>query len=164
MLCTPLEFSCVLRTNDILHHSLDDRRLQYPHALRERVPVPMLFIYAAGVPLIAITLYIIAAPQQTKRSGSQGLSKRHWLHVTVLGLITSLLFTSVFTDLVKNGVGRPRPDLLDRCKARSGTPQHELVTYKVCTETNHHILHDGFRSFPSGHSSFAFSGLGYLTL
>ena len=34
----------------------------------------------------------------------------------------------------------------------------------MCTETNYHLLHDGWRSFPSGHSSFSFSGLGYLSL
>ncbi|KAI9691094.1 MAG: hypothetical protein M1822_008714 [Bathelium mastoideum] len=45
-----------------------------------------------------------------------------------------------------------------------GTPTHELVTVDVCTEMNHHTLHDGWRSFPSGHSSFSFSGLGYLSL
>jgi diacylglycerol diphosphate phosphatase/phosphatidate phosphatase len=38
------------------------------------------------------------------------------------------------------------------------------VTYEVCTETDHHILHDGWRSFPSGHSSFGFAGLGFLAL
>ena len=43
-----------------------------------------------------------------------------------------------------------------------GTPQHKLVTIEVCTETDHHVLHDGWRSFPSGHSSFSFSSLGYL--
>lgn len=45
-----------------------------------------------------------------------------------------------------------------------GTPAHSLVTFEICTEKDHHVLHDGWRSFPSGHSSFAFSGLGYLAL
>ena len=45
-----------------------------------------------------------------------------------------------------------------------GTPDHQLVTWEVCTEQDHHVLHDGWRSFPSGHSSFSFSGLGYLAL
>lgn len=88
----------------------------------------------------------------------------HQLHVAVLGLSLSLMMTSFFTDLVKNGVGRARPDLIARCKPKDGTPEHELVTWEVCTEQDHHRLHDGWRSFPSGHSSFSFAGLGYLSL
>lgn len=88
----------------------------------------------------------------------------HKLHVTILGLFISLILTSFLTDIVKNSVGRPRPDLIARCKPAKGTPEHSLVTIDVCTETHHHTLHDGWRSFPSGHSSFAFSGLGYLAL
>jgi diacylglycerol diphosphate phosphatase/phosphatidate phosphatase len=61
-------------------------------------------------------------------------------------------------------VGRPRPDLIARCKPEKGTPGDTLVTWKVCTETDSHTLHDGWRSFPSGHSSFAFAGLGFLSL
>ncbi|KAL6714419.1 hypothetical protein ACLMJK_007842 [Lecanora helva] len=72
------------------------------------------------------------------------------------------MLATFLTDVVKNSVGRPRPDLLDRCKPKKGTPEHKLVNIDVCTETNHHVLHDGWRSFPSGHSSLAFSGLGYL--
>jgi diacylglycerol diphosphate phosphatase/phosphatidate phosphatase len=75
-----------------------------------------------------------------------------------------MVLSSFITELIKNAVGRPRPDLIARCKPALGTPENKLVTFDVCTETNHHILHDGWRSFPSGHSSFAFAGLGYLAL
>jgi diacylglycerol diphosphate phosphatase/phosphatidate phosphatase len=75
-----------------------------------------------------------------------------------------IALTIFITDIVKNAVGRPRPDLISRCKPAPGTAPAKLVTIDVCTETDHHILHDGWRSFPSGHSSFAFSGLGFLAL
>ncbi|KAI5807915.1 phosphatidic acid phosphatase type 2/haloperoxidase [Peziza echinospora] len=150
----------VLMIPDPYHRmfSLDDRRIQFPHAEIERVPLSMLFVYSIGFPVALMTLYLVGKP----RSGES--SKWHQLHVSLLGLFISLMLTSLFTDLVKNGVGRPRPDLIARCKPKEGTPEHELVTWEVCTETDHHTLHDGFRSFPSGHSSFAFSGLGYLSL
>jgi diacylglycerol diphosphate phosphatase/phosphatidate phosphatase len=74
------------------------------------------------------------------------------------------MLSGFITDSIKNAVGRPRPDLIDRCKPRPGIPEHELVTIKDCTQIDDHILQDGWRSFPSGHSSFAFAGLGYLTL
>jgi len=76
----------------------------------------------------------------------------------------SMILSSFITDVIKNAVGRPRPDLIARCKPAAGTPENKLVNIEVCTETDHHILHDGWRSFPSGHSSFAFAGLGYLAL
>ncbi|KAI4158656.1 MAG: hypothetical protein LQ342_007235 [Letrouitia transgressa] len=88
----------------------------------------------------------------------------HKTHVTILGFLISLILTSFITDVMKNAVGRPRPDLIARCKPAKSTPEHKLVTIDVCTEQDHHTLHDGWRSFPSGHSSFAFSGLGYLAL
>ena len=84
----------------------------------------------------------------------------HVQHLTVF----SLILTSFITDVIKNAVGRPRPDLISRCKPATTTPKDVLVDISVCTETDHHILHDGWRSFPSGHSSFAFAGLGYLSL
>ena len=65
---------------------------------------------------------------------------------------------------MKNAVGRPRPDLLARCKPREGTPVQGLVGVEVCGEGDGHLLRDGWRSFPSGHSSLAFCGLGYLAL
>jgi diacylglycerol diphosphate phosphatase/phosphatidate phosphatase len=76
----------------------------------------------------------------------------------------SIFLTTFITDVIKNAVGRPRPDLISRCKPLNTTPKDVLVDISVCTETDHHTLQDGWRSFPSGHSSFAFSGLGFLAL
>lgn len=132
---------------------LDDAAIQYPHALIERVSAGMNVIYAGVVPLACLIFWAaIFRP---------GL---HKAHVTILGFLISVILTSLITDIVKNAVGRPRPDLIARCKPERGTAEHSLVTFSVCTETDHHTLHDGWRSFPSGHSSFAFAGLGYLAL
>ncbi|KAF1982142.1 PAP2-domain-containing protein [Aulographum hederae CBS 113979] len=133
--------------------TLDNVSIQYPHALHERVPVPWLFILAAGVPLVVIILWAAILRHSAHRA-----------HVTILALLTSLILTSFLTDVIKNAVGRPRPDLLSRCKPAPGTPGSTLVDFTVCTEKDHHTLHDGFRSFPSGHSSFSFAGLGFLAL
>ena len=110
-------------------------------------------VYAAVLPLIILMIWLALSQSAIHKS-----------HVTILGLFISIALTIVVTDTVKNAVGRPRPDLIARCKPQKDTPKDTLVTYAVCTETDHHILHDGWRSFPSGHSSFAFSGLGYLAL
>lgn len=133
--------------------SINDLALQYPHADPEHVSPVMLLVYAGGIPLLTLAIWAAIF-----RPGS------HKVHVTFLGLLLSVFVTGFFTDLVKNGVGRPRPDLISRCKPKEDAPKDRLVGIDVCTETSHHLLHDGWRSFPSGHSSFAFSGLGYLAL
>ncbi|KAJ2901525.1 pap2 superfamily protein [Zalerion maritima] len=125
----------------------------FPHAEHERVPVVMNFVYALFVPWGVLILWLLA----TRAS-------LHKHHVTYLSFLTSVLLASFLTDIIKNAVGRPRPDLISRCKPVEGTQTNVLVSIDVCTETGHHILHDGWRSFPSGHSSFSFSGLGYLAL
>ena len=130
---------------------LSDLHIAYPHAQHERVSVTWLFIYAGAIPLGALVCWI-----GVTRPGA------HKAHVTLLGWTASMILTLFLTDVVKNAVGRPRPDLLSRCKPAPGTAADVLVTWEVCTETDHHVLHDGWRSFPSGHSSF--SGLGYLSL
>ncbi|KAA8650793.1 phosphatase PAP2 family protein [Aspergillus tanneri] len=81
----------------------------------------------------------------------------------MLGFFVALMLTSLLTDIIKNTVGRPRPDLISRCIPRKGTPEDSLINWKVCTQSNQHVLQEGWRSFPSGHSSFSFAGLGYLS-
>jgi diacylglycerol diphosphate phosphatase/phosphatidate phosphatase len=150
---------------------INNINILYPHALSERVPVSWNIFYAGVVPFICLVIWLAVARASV-----------HKFHVTILGLLirfvlslvegvpcssltlASIFLTTFITDVVKNAVGRPRPDLISRCKPESGTPKDMLVTIAICTETDHHILHDGWRSFPSGHSSFAFSGLGFLAL
>ncbi|KAI8625905.1 PAP2 superfamily protein [Xylariaceae sp. FL1651] len=132
---------------------INNLNIAFPHAEVERVPVWLNIVYAAFVPLGIVIVY-----------NSITRASFHKHHSTILGLAIALILTSFLTDIVKNTVGRPRPDLVARCKPAIGTKPDVLVTIDVCTETDHHTLHDGWRSFPSGHSSFSFSGLGYLAL
>jgi diacylglycerol diphosphate phosphatase / phosphatidate phosphatase len=112
-----------------------------------------LIIYAAVIPAGVLILWIIAFQPSV-----------HKAHVTVLGLGISIILTSFITDVLKDAIGRPRPDLIARCSPEISTPTDSLVTIEICTEMQRHLLHDGWRSFPSGHSSFSFAGLGYLAM
>ena len=113
----------------------------------------MNFVYALFIPLGILVLYNFI-----RRSAP------HKHEVTYLSFAISVLLTSFLTDFIKNAAGRPRPDLIARCNPIPDTQANKLVTIDVCRETNHHKLHDGWRSFPSGHSSFSFAGLGYLAI
>ncbi|KAG0313086.1 hypothetical protein BGZ99_009090, partial [Dissophora globulifera] len=96
------------------------------------------------------------------------------LHNGFLGLFLTQSLVLIVTESVKIAVGRPRPDFLDRClslydNAYEGTPLHllsdppnMLSTSSICTRQD--LLRDGYKSFPSGHSSFSFGGLGYLAM
>ena len=95
-----------------------------------------------------------------------------------MGLGLSLATAFFFTQGMKNLSGKPRPDLLARCKpdlsniaahvvgsyASGFSPEWVLVSSSICQQTDKALLDDGFRSFPSGHSSMSWSGLLYLSL
>ncbi|KKK25505.1 hypothetical protein ARAM_002064 [Aspergillus rambellii] len=133
--------------------SLDNKAIQYPFATVERVSVLWSIIYAGVIPFAVLVAWAaVFRPNPQK------------VQVTILGFLTALMLTSLVTDIIKNAVGRPRPDLISRCMPRKGTPESTLVLWTVCTQPSQHILQEGWRSFPSGHSSFSFSGLGYLSL
>lgn len=68
----------------------------------------------------------------------------------------SLALTISITTVIKVLVGRPRPDIIARCRPESGAENgvpYGLVTSAICTTTNLGRLQEGFRSFPSGHAS-----------
>uniref|UniRef100_A0A0K3CBR4 Phosphatidic acid phosphatase type 2/haloperoxidase domain-containing protein n=1 Tax=Rhodotorula toruloides TaxID=5286 RepID=A0A0K3CBR4_RHOTO len=136
--------------------SLTDTSIQHTFATKERISFGECIVYAGVIPAVVIILVSLI----WRRS--------FWdMHNGLLGLLLSVSLTTVFTQVVKVTVGRPRPDLIDRCQPVSGASNHAvygLATVALCTVQTGHIIDDGFKSFPSGHSSFAWAGLGYFAL
>lgn len=148
---------------------LSDSTIQHPFAVRERVTGVQCIVIATFVPLITMGVVVYTQYRMSATySDSQRKSwyqKLHLLQVSSLGLLISLATNGVFTDILKNWIGRPRPDFLERCGAPLSTDPSIFVDISVCTvPLGQAILTDGMRSAPSGHSSISFSGLLYLTL
>ncbi|KAL8662779.1 MAG: hypothetical protein Q9168_008201 [Polycauliona sp. 1 TL-2023] len=162
------------------HFSLRNYTLQYPFAEHERVPIPLLFVLNSLLPAVVIALYALLIDglfsrhkQTTPRDGQRTLGKyrlkdRLWeFNCGILGLLLSQGAAFVITGALKNATGKPRPDLIQRCQPLAGSADGEpfgLSDYSICTQENKKLLKDGFRSFPSGHSSSAFAGLFYLSI
>ncbi|EJD41799.1 PAP2-domain-containing protein [Auricularia subglabra TFB-10046 SS5] len=77
------------------------------------------------------------------------------LHHGTLTFLSGRFIMDLIVEMLKNRVGRLRPDFLDRCKWDAAI--------SACTG-NAEKVRDGRRSFPSGHSSSAFTGLGFVAL
>jgi len=115
------------------------------------------------------------------------LLKRSWLynlHQAILGLFLSYLITNLFTDYIKNFAGRYRPDFLTVCDVDFKKVEEQFLYYQNLTGSNINIDNFGPRklfdtsicrcdkseipeeqkSFPSGHTSFAFATMVYLAL
>ncbi|KAF2643487.1 PAP2-domain-containing protein [Massarina eburnea CBS 473.64] len=106
-------------------------------------------------------------------SGRYRLKDRLWeLNCGLLGLMLAACAAFSITGSLKNAIGKPRPDLIDRCKpnpdlvralTQNTNEPYKMATVAICT-TKGYLLQDGFKSFPSAHSSVSFAGLFYLSL
>ncbi|TRM61846.1 phosphatidic acid phosphatase type 2/haloperoxidase [Schizophyllum amplum] len=133
--------------------SLEDTSLRHPYAVHERIPNKELLLIAILAPVVLLPIVNL-------------FTIRSWwdLHSSWLGVVLGLSLTGAVTQFAKVTVGRPRPDVIDRCQPIPGSvdPTYGLSNYTICTQENAKVLRDGFRSFPSGHSSLSFAGLGFL--
>ncbi|CAL5039398.1 unnamed protein product [Urochloa decumbens] len=83
------------------------------------------------------------------------------LHHAILGLLFSVLITAVLTVAIKDAVGRPRPDFFWRCFP-DGVPYNNITGDVIC-HGEAGVIKEGHKSFPSGHASGCFAGLGFLS-
>ncbi|KAJ2905366.1 uncharacterized protein MKZ38_005665 [Zalerion maritima] len=155
--------------------SLDNETIAFPYKEKETVPVEILYITNGAVPILivaAVALIFVPGPTVPKGTPRSLIWKRKlWeLHTGWLGLILAMCAAMFVTNGLKNMFGKPRPDLISRCKPDLAKKEDFLigagllVTHAICTETDTHMMDDGFRSFPSGHSSSSAAGLIYLSL
>nr|CAB3470876.1 unnamed protein product [Digitaria exilis] len=115
-----------------------------------------------AVPVIAIVVpAIVIIGIYIKKRNLISDSDIHTIYAQS-GLLFSVLITAVLTVVIKDGVGRPRPDFFWRCFP-DGVPKYNNITGDVICHGVPSVIKEGYKSFPSGHSSGCFAGLGFLS-
>ncbi|KAJ6318343.1 hypothetical protein OIU76_013808 [Salix suchowensis] len=114
------------------------------------------------VPLWSVPFYAVLLPFAVFLLVYTRRKDVYDLHHSTLGLLFSVLITAVITDAIKCAVGRPRPDFFWRCFP------DEIELYDRWGNAKCHgkesDIREGHKSFPSGHTSWSFAGLGFLSI
>lgn len=136
----------------VLYSKTDEELWKYSFPLR-RNTVP-----AWAVPTVAILspLLVVFAGHAT------GQSSAYETHHAAMSAITCVLFTGLATNFIKVNVGRFRPNFVERCWPHGAVPEFDVDGRPVCADAALDPL-EGMKSFPSGHTAWSTSGLGWLS-
>lgn len=115
--------------------------LSYPKEAETVGPL-LLFTLAMFVPLI-IMIFITLLQIKSKPF------KNAELHSLILSFYITILSTLFLTEFIKKFTGYPRPNFYALTSNPDATP---------------YDLREAYQSFPSGHSSMSFAGLGFLSM
>lgn len=149
----------------------------------DTVSITNAFLICIVAPILIILIVsLLLVPGSTVPPGTPKSiiwRRKLWeIHAGWLGLIFSVIATWFIVSTTKNLLGKPRPNAIARCQpdleniahyivggvaATTSSTPGQLVSADICKNPDASVVNDGFRSFPSGHSSIATSGLVYLT-
>lgn len=126
--------------------------LRYPYK-PNTIPAQAVPVIAIGIPLVVI-LGIFFRRKNLRD-----------LHHAALGLLTAVAINALITDTLKIGIGRPRPHFYAVCFGNTTAPPvFDPVTGNVICSGIASRIKEAYVSFPSGHTSWTFAGLGYLAM
>ncbi|EGX96486.1 PAP2 domain containing protein [Cordyceps militaris CM01] len=162
--------------------SLADPNIAFPFSEHETFPNALLFVCCGVIPVVVVAVItLLLVPGGTVPKGTPAISvwkRKLWeLQISWLGLVLAVGSAWFFVSGLKNMCGKPRPDMLSRCKPDMANADKYIVggfqieganghlySAAICTETDQAKLWDGFRSYPSGHAAASAGGLIYLSL
>jgi len=146
---------------------LDDITISHPYK-GDTVKMSHLIIFG----LVSLFI-IITGFQYYKRS------LRYSYHQALIGILFAISLSTLFSHVVKAFVGRYRPDFISLCDVDFDKVQEHYDKFNISSgvgygprilfdtsicKTSKKNLFEERRSFPSGHSSFAFCVMSYLSL
>eukprot|EP00121_Abeoforma_whisleri_P000222 Awhi_evm1s199 len=154
-------FSILAPPNDQILIATNNPSISYPHQ-EDIVPSWALSLVAVGclVPVLTIEWFLNHNKPTQRRVWSCLFFFIEFLVAVSVGLI--------FMLYLKNGVGRFRPDFLDRCRPDETvlanlSPGEHVEINILCTNPDKHMIQDGQSSYPSGHSSVSFNCATFLS-
>lgn len=119
------------------------------------VPIPVLLFISVGLPIFQFVFCSIFCKTLTR-------IRKCWdIYIGLLVLCGAMATQLMITCILKNICGLPRPDLISRCQPHytQPVPIGTLSSVDICSNDNIALLQEGFRTFPSGHSSTVFCGM-----
>lgn len=144
--------------------SIDDISIMhfYKSENETYAPVWYLLILVLVIPLVMVVVCCIWFLRHKSKE------RMLWdMHAAILGSLGCCSTQLLLVVIVKNIAAVPRPDFLNRCQPDYLTiPLVERLysVEEVCQNSNDALIRDGFKSFPSGHSSTVFASQTFLVL